>query len=498
MQGKVQGPIEDVDFEKAMEIAGYGKFSAFVILVSGLSLCVPMLGAMDVSYLLPTAQCDLDLSSERKGLLGSAYFIGIIAASHLSGFLADTRGRRYILVRGTSLNVIVYIFGSMAPNVWLFVLLKILSGALCASVLTAMLPLLGELVPRRRSSQAVLVAMSFSSLYLLYSSLIGWLILGDEWTINLYLLNFTPWRLFYLLCCFPSLLSATLLLLIPESPRFLLASNNEDALKVLRKIYSYNTGNIAESYPVQSVTKNADEASSPEGAAGLLRHILDQTLPLFKSPHLRNTILCNMLSFIFFLCHDTMLLWLPEITNRMAYYDDSSQQPACFCEMVESEVDYKPNTSINVSCQDDVQDDVFIPNIILGVAHPTALLAGSFLVRLVDRRLSMAIFMTLCSLMILLVTLMPTSLPITLLLTGFPILMSVCNSMTSSITIEIFPACIRAMAVALMTISGRLGSVAGAHLFSQLIDSHCLLLFHLLSLALIFLAALPFRFHLKN
>ncbi|KAG8287918.1 hypothetical protein J6590_027256 [Homalodisca vitripennis] len=138
-----------------------------------------------------------------------------------------------------------------------------------------------------------------------------------------------------------------------------------------------------------------------------------------------------------------MLLWLPEITNRMAFYDDSSQQPACFCEMVESEVDYKPNTSINVSCQDDVQDDVFIPNIILGVAHPIALLAGSFLVRLVDRRLSMAIFMTLCSLMILLVTLMPTSLPITLLLTAFPILMSVCNSMTSSITIEIFPACIR-------------------------------------------------------
>ncbi|KAG8301590.1 hypothetical protein J6590_049743 [Homalodisca vitripennis] len=55
---------------------------------------------------------------------------GTVAASYLSGYLADTMGRKYVLVRGMSLNVLMYVLGAFAPNFWTFCVLKVISGAL--------------------------------------------------------------------------------------------------------------------------------------------------------------------------------------------------------------------------------------------------------------------------------------------------------------------------------------------------------------------------------
>lgn len=55
-------------------------------------------------------------------------FPGIIMFSHMSGFLADTMGRRYVLLRGLALNSVTYIVGALAPNFWSFFVIKFISG----------------------------------------------------------------------------------------------------------------------------------------------------------------------------------------------------------------------------------------------------------------------------------------------------------------------------------------------------------------------------------
>jgi len=45
---------------------------------SGLSLFAVLVETSAVSYLLPAAECELDLSLKEKGMLGSAVFIGKI------------------------------------------------------------------------------------------------------------------------------------------------------------------------------------------------------------------------------------------------------------------------------------------------------------------------------------------------------------------------------------------------------------------------------------
>ncbi|KAG8319854.1 hypothetical protein J6590_082664 [Homalodisca vitripennis] len=75
----------NVAFEDAMDIAGYGKFSMFIIILAGLAMCTSLLGSVDVSFILPAAECDLKLSSKDKGLLSSAFFIGIALLCIVNG-----------------------------------------------------------------------------------------------------------------------------------------------------------------------------------------------------------------------------------------------------------------------------------------------------------------------------------------------------------------------------------------------------------------------------
>ncbi|KAG8319856.1 hypothetical protein J6590_082666 [Homalodisca vitripennis] len=50
---------------------GYGKFSMFIIILAGLTMCTSLLGSVDVSFILPAAECDLKLSSKDKVSIGA-------------------------------------------------------------------------------------------------------------------------------------------------------------------------------------------------------------------------------------------------------------------------------------------------------------------------------------------------------------------------------------------------------------------------------------------
>jgi hypothetical protein len=56
-----------------------GKFQVRALLCAGLCLFSVLVETSAASYLLPAAECELDLSLKEKGLLGSAVFIGKIA-----------------------------------------------------------------------------------------------------------------------------------------------------------------------------------------------------------------------------------------------------------------------------------------------------------------------------------------------------------------------------------------------------------------------------------
>lgn len=105
-------------------------------------------------------------------------------------------------------------------------------------------------------------ALAFTSLWVGLSAMtlpaLAWLILPMTWSFYVPILNFPfrPWRLLVLLYAVPSMIFATALIFLPESPKFLWVQRKSDqALNILKRMYVYNTRNPEFMYCV-SITRS--------------------------------------------------------------------------------------------------------------------------------------------------------------------------------------------------------------------------------------------------
>lgn len=58
------------------EFTGFGKIQLIVLVVCGLILMAVINETMGMAIIIPAAQCDLELSSSRKGVISAVSFIG--------------------------------------------------------------------------------------------------------------------------------------------------------------------------------------------------------------------------------------------------------------------------------------------------------------------------------------------------------------------------------------------------------------------------------------
>ncbi|KAG8301589.1 hypothetical protein J6590_049742 [Homalodisca vitripennis] len=287
--------------------------------------------------------------------------------------------------------------------------------------------------------------------------LIGWLTLQGTWRIDLGFVIFTPWRLFYLLCGIPSLLCAIMFYVAPESPKFLLSKGRQDeSMRVLRKIYSVNYGKPQENFTVQSISaeenenRNVASTTRNKGAAGTFNSIF---------------------------------VWLPELTNRMALYKEQNEGRFYACEMLmrDSILPTITNTSSLSECKVNLTTAVFVPNIIISVVLPVVTLIASVVVPLFDRRIVLAALFVICGCMGLSINWVPNATFVVMMIGGINAFTFVAYNVLTTITIELFPTYIRATAVSLNMVACRFGSILGSQLFSLLLDSLCTLLFNLIT-----------------
>lgn len=66
--------------------------------------------------------------------------------------------------------------------------------------------------------------------------------------------EFHSWNVYLFICSLAPLTSAILIMIMSESPKFLMSMNkNEEALAVFRTMYRLNTGNPSHTYPVSNI-----------------------------------------------------------------------------------------------------------------------------------------------------------------------------------------------------------------------------------------------------
>lgn len=204
--------------------------SGFVFVVAFVAALGGLLFGYDtgvISGALPFIDSDFSLSPLSEGLVVSSLLVGAMAGAGFAGRLADTLGRRRVVL----IAAVVFAFGAigagLAPEVWVLVLFRVVLG-IAVGAASVMVPLyISEMSPTP-------VRGTLSSLFQLAIT-IGILV---AYVINYALAGSEAWRTMLLLAVIPSVGLFIGIYFLPETPRWLIRHGFvERARRVLRRIY---------------------------------------------------------------------------------------------------------------------------------------------------------------------------------------------------------------------------------------------------------------------
>jgi len=211
-----------VDYDTALARAGYGRFHYWLMLVCGWANASDAVEIIAISFLLPAAECELELSPARKGWLSAVLFIGMMLGGYVWGSLGDTIGRRAVLINAMVVNAVAGLLSSFSQTFHTFLFLRFVSGVGVGGSIPVVWSYFAEFQPSHRRGGALSVLASFWMVGNVTVAGLAWLVIPRQIDCNIFGLHYNSWRIFVALAAVPSGLVAVALFSLPESPRFLL------------------------------------------------------------------------------------------------------------------------------------------------------------------------------------------------------------------------------------------------------------------------------------
>ncbi|KAL2340792.1 hypothetical protein Fmac_008732 [Flemingia macrophylla] len=169
------------------------------------------------------------------GLPSSAFFVGCLVGGFVLASLADSSlGRKNMLFFSCLLMGLTSLLATLSPNVWIYSVLKFLSGFGRATIGTTALVLTSELVGKRWRGQISVIGF--------FCFTFGFLSLP----VMAYLNRNASWRNLYLWTSISTIFYCVLMkLFVTESPRWLLVQGRtEEAVATLKCITSITQSNL--------------------------------------------------------------------------------------------------------------------------------------------------------------------------------------------------------------------------------------------------------------
>ncbi|KYN37931.1 Synaptic vesicle glycoprotein 2B, partial [Trachymyrmex septentrionalis] len=471
------------DFEHAITVTGsFGRFHYMLLTLCGLIYMDTAIGVTILSFVLPAAQCDLEMDSTAKGWLTASPMLGMLIGSYIWGCLADTKGRKIVLIATLLMDGVVGIVSSFVQYFWVFLVFRFFNGFAMTGAMGICFPYLGEFQPTKYRERCLCWMEMFWTVGVIVLPLIAWLIIPMDFIIVSDTFYFKSWNLFVALCALPSLMLGLWLFTFPESPKFLLECGETDAaLEVFKWIYSRNTGADPETYPVKCLQEKAKHQDKSTRSLKLLKRkdlkvlfaeIRDLTSALCKPPYLRNTALACVIQFGLTSSYYTLMVWFPELFTRFEQFEHSNPGETTSVCIVSALPD---NTTFfnPYGCDTIIAPSVYLHTVYIGLAC----IPGSIILPLFVHKLGAKFFLIFSLVVSGAVTVgfyyVVNSMQNLVLSCVFEALTSLGISLVYCVIVDMFPTNLRVMAAALSLTMGRLGALVGNLMFGYLIDLAC-------------------------
>jgi putative MFS transporter len=188
-----------------------------------------------IGFILPELTQQWTLTPSRAGLLGAIVFLGMAIGAWAGGLIADRYGRKVIFLGGIGLTCLFALLSAISYTFNTFVLCRFFVGIGLGATVPCDYALFLEFVPLRERGRY----LGYLNCYYIFGNLficgIAWLILPKQ------SYGENTWRVLVGLATLPGVLTLLIRVWVPESPRYLLASGQEDkALTVMRTVATMN------------------------------------------------------------------------------------------------------------------------------------------------------------------------------------------------------------------------------------------------------------------
>ncbi|XP_063701896.1 synaptic vesicle glycoprotein 2B [Culicoides brevitarsis] len=497
--------LEAADFETAISETHYGKFNYFLLLVALPACLSSQFDTSTMSYILSSAECDLNLDLVDKGNLNAVTYGGMIASAMGWGYLSDTLGRKKLLMYGYLLDGAINIFVSFSQTKISIMIFKFFSGFVICGPFAVLMSYLSELHGknvRGRIMMAVGICFSVGNVLLPF---IAWMILPlkFEYVLIENLFEIHTWQIFLAVCSIPPCLIAGILVaFLPESPKFLMSQGrNDEAMRVFRQIFSINTGKSPDSYPIkilvnevkpiETISKIVQDDENPRRRDSQFVTNMKQFSVMFRKPHLSNSILVYVIQFGILFGLNSLRLWVPQLFSIISEYEtdfplvNNGGKGADLCTMMEAKVNKSllmsaSNSDLVVDgfeesiCRDVTNAEVYEKAMILGAVTMVGYLITGSIINAVGNKIILIIGLIFSGSCGICLYFAKDSLSTLILSSLFVTTSSICSTALVSSTVSIFPTSLRTMIVSILMMFGRIGALLGNVMFPKLMETGCL------------------------
>src|SRR5438874_12901961 len=184
------------------------------MLLAGVAWLVESYDVGVIGSVLPSLQKEFHLGAVSLGLLAIASTLGIVISVIPAGWMADTIGRKKILIIGTAWYSVFSLLCGFAPTPTALVLLRFASGLGMGAIFPIPYAMAAELTPRHFRGAMTAVLDSFLSVGYFVAPLIAFAVIPS-------MAQDMGWRVLFYIGGFPLLIVPALLKWMPESPRCL-------------------------------------------------------------------------------------------------------------------------------------------------------------------------------------------------------------------------------------------------------------------------------------
>lgn len=229
--------MRHLSLDPLVEQVGYGRFQRRLLWVCGLGWAADAMEVMLVSFALPAMAAEWSLSAAQKGLLATALFVGMLAGALIWGRLSDLIGRKLGFMATIGIDSLFGLLSAFSPNFAVFLVLRMLTGFGVGGTLPVDYAVFAEFLPAKDRGKRLVLLESFWAFGTLAAAGLAWLVVPH-----------LGWRALFIVSAIPGVLLFAVRSNVPESPRYLAVSGQQDeALQVLRNVAKINGKELDES-----------------------------------------------------------------------------------------------------------------------------------------------------------------------------------------------------------------------------------------------------------